>query len=62
MAHKHVELFKRAFVEELGDTFAGGVFTALVLFLDCLFAAADTGFGAHVDKLFYFFELVTHIC
>ncbi len=61
MAHKHIELFKRAFVEELCDAFACGIFASLVLFLDGFLATAKAGLLAHGDEFLDFFELVAHI-
>ncbi len=60
VAHKHVELLERAFVEQLCDAFAGGVFTAFVLLFDGLFAAAEAGLGAELYELLYFFKLTAH--
>ncbi len=60
MAHKGVELFKRAFVEELGNALAGSEFAAFVLFVDSFLAATEVGFFAQFDEFLHFFELCTH--
>ena len=60
MTHKHIELFKRAFVQKLGDTLAGCIFAAFMLFFDGFLTTAETRFGAKLDEFFYFFELAAH--
>ena len=61
MAHKHVEFLERTFVEELGDAFAGGVFSAFMLLFDGFFATAEACLGAKLDEFFYFFKLTAHV-
>ena len=60
VAHKHIKLLEGAFVEELCDALAGGVFAALVLLVDGFLTTAETCFVAKLDEFFYFFELVAH--
>ncbi len=60
MAHKHVELLKRAFVQQLRDAFAGCVFAAFMLLFDGFFAAAEAGLGTELYELLYFFKLTAH--
>ena len=60
VAHKHIDFLERAFVEELGDALAGGIFALVVLLLDGFFAAAEASLGAQVDELLYFSELGAH--
>ena len=62
MTHKHVEFFKRTFVEELCDALACCVFTAFVLFFDGFFTTAEAGLRAEVNEFFYFFKLAAHKC
>ena len=60
MAHKHVELFKTAWIKEHIDSLTGCVFALLMLLGDGLLAAAHACLGTHVDELLDFFELFTH--
>ena len=53
--HKHVEFFKRAFVEQKRNALAGSKFALLVLLVDTLLTAAHFGFNPLVEELFYFF-------
>ena len=50
---KHVEFFKRALVEQQGDTLAGRQFALVVLLVDTFLAATHTGFATFVEQLFY---------
>ena len=58
--YEHVHLFEAAFVEQHVDALTGGVFTALVLLSDGLFAATQAGFLTLGDEFFYLFKLITH--
>ena len=61
MTDKHVELFKGAFVEQLGYTLACCVFAFVMLLLDGFLATSYTGLFAQGDKLLYFFKLCAHV-
>ena len=58
--YEHVHLFEAAFVEQHIDALTGGVFTALVLLSDGLFAATQAGFLTLGDEFFYLFKLIAH--
>ncbi len=55
VCHEHVEFLEAVLVEELVYAFAGGVFTAGMLFFDGFFAAAEAGFGTFVNEFLDFF-------
>ena len=58
---KHVELFKRALVQKLGDTLAGCVFSFLVLSFYSFFTAAKLGIGPALNQFLYVVLLNGHI-
>jgi hypothetical protein len=57
MLHEHVEFLERAVIEKHFDALAGGEFSALVLGVDSILAAAEAGAFA---ALFESFENVFH--
>ena len=58
---EHVHLLERAFVEQEVDALAGGEFTLGVLLVDGFLAAAQPGFGTHLDKRLNLLLLDCHI-